>query len=82
MLPNFHAPKSGACQNEVYPASELLTAESTAELVHNAQAGYGAVGSSARRGLVVVSQASQRARGFMTRHKLFKAVMDASLGSS
>ena len=23
MLPNFHAPKSGACQNEVYPASEL-----------------------------------------------------------
>ena len=59
MLPNFHAPKSGACQNEVYPASELLTAESTAELVHNAQAGYGAVGSSARRGLASLAACSR-----------------------
>ena len=76
MLPNFHAPKSGACQNEVYPASELLTAESAAELVHKPDT----VLSGAVRG--VVSQASQRARGFMTRHKLFKSIMDASLGSS
>ena len=76
MLPNFHAPKSGACQTEVYPASELTdngVRSRTCPQPHKVLSG-------AVRG--VVSQASQRARGFMTRHKLFKAIMDASLGSS